>query len=97
MYWLTNDGKNVVVARKDASVTLDCSLSNSEAPVVFYRLGRFGLPYRVFGVSAKFEFVGKQKLFLRKASIDDMGIYLCKSNGVTSKKISLFVSPGIRD
>ena len=59
MYWLTSNGENVVVTQKDASTALDSSLPNCQAPVVFYRLGRFGLPYRVFSVSTKFEFAGK--------------------------------------
>ena len=77
-----------------ASVVLDCSLSNSEAPVTFYRLGRLGTLFRILPLRGKFEQIGEQKLFIRNTSVDDMGLYICKSYGITNKKISLFVAPG---
>ena len=94
-YSLTTVEEKMAFVQKDAPAILDCSLPNSEVPVTFYRLGRLGIFRRVFAAPGKSTYIGKQKLLIRKASIDDMGFYFCNAEGFIRKKISLFVAPGM--
>ena len=88
-----DDAKTMLV-KKGSSATLDCSLSNSQSSVKFYRLGRFGRLYKIRTRSENTEFIGKQKLCIRRVSVSDSGIYVCKSVGIRRKRISLFVATG---
>ena len=93
---MRNVEDGLVLVQKYATAVLDCSMSNSEKLVTFYRLGRFGMLHKipVYKIG-KFDYIGMQKLLISNTSLDDMGIYVCKTDGISDKQISLFVSPGI--
>ena len=88
------DDGNIMLVKKGSSATLDCSLSNSQSSVEFYRLGRFGRLYKIPFGSENTEFIGKQKLFIRRVSVSDMAVYVCKTVGIRNKRISLFLATG---
>ncbi len=76
------------------AVVLDCSLNIPNVKVSFFRQSKKGALFQLPVKAGRYEVLGEQQLLIRSVSIDDIGMYVCKAEGVEDKKTSIFITPG---
>ena len=86
---------NYVTVGVHESAILDCSLSASHVSVEFYRENNNDSLHKIYP-GGQYVPLGKQKLVITDTALVDVGLYVCKAPGITSKKIALFINPGER-
>ena len=86
---------NLAIVKTGTVTILDCTLSDPNAVVTFYRPSRTGTLLPIQTGTGRFGMFSKQQLIIRDIQLKDMGLYICKSNNVRNKNIPLFVTTGI--
>lgn len=93
LYWSTSMDSNLIVVGSKTAAVLDCSLSMSDAKVSFLRENKDGTLFELPVTEGRYEMLGKQQLVIHSVSVSDMGIYVCKTDGIKNKRTSLYITP----
>ena len=92
--WTSSLHRNVIMVAAQTAVVLDCSLNIPNVKVSFFRQSKKGALFQLPVKAGRYEVLGEQQLLIRSVSIDDIGMYVCKAEGVEDKKTSIFITPG---